>query len=76
MPEKIVERLKCYICLRPAENHHIRTRKSGGGDEKSNLIPLCRKHHTEIHTIGVKSMTKKYKLPIDASQIYPTRSDI
>jgi hypothetical protein len=69
------KKVNCYICGRLGENHHIHTRKAGGGDEPSNLIALCRQHHQEIHRCGVKTTTKKYRLPIDTSNIYPKRSD-
>lgn len=39
---------------------HVKTRGSGGTDDKKNLMPLCRKHHSERHTIGRKSMARKY----------------
>lgn len=68
--------LRCWICLKPGENHHIRTRGAGGGNEPTNVIPLCREHHTEIHKKGVRTMTQIYKLPIDTSGIYPKRTDI
>lgn len=45
-----------YVCY-----HHLQSRKSGGTDEKSNLMPLCLKHHNEIHTIGRTSMAEKRK---------------
>ena len=28
-------------------------------------LPLCRKHHIELHTIGILSFLKKYSKPID-----------
>lgn len=54
--------MKCEICGSPAEVHHIITRGSGGTDHKDNLLNLCRKHHTEIHTIGRESFSSKYEV--------------
>lgn len=32
-----------------AEIHHIRYRSHGGGDEATNLLPVCHRHHSMIH---------------------------
>lgn len=51
----------CLICrLRDADNHHVKSRGSGGSDDPFNLVPLCRKHHTEIHQIGTGTFSDKY----------------
>ena len=53
----------CVVCgLWPVDVHHIRTRGSGGGDELSNLMALCRRHHVEIHQTGRETFMRKYKL--------------
>lgn len=52
--------LVCTICGVKADKHHIKTRGSGGKDEKWNLIPLCRTHHVEIHKIGNTKFVEKY----------------
>lgn len=39
--------------------HHIKTRKSGGSDEPHNLMPLCHRHHVEIHALGIKKFSSK-----------------
>lgn len=41
--------------------HHIKTRGSGGSDEKENLMPLCFSCHTEVHKIGLLSFSERYK---------------
>lgn len=42
---------KCRICLtkRAYDVHHVLARSLGGRDEYTNLIPVCRGCHTEIH---------------------------
>jgi hypothetical protein len=40
--------------------HHIKSKGSGGPDEKWNLIPLCHEHHTEIHKKGTAYMIQQY----------------
>lgn len=77
--EELLEEIRmtpCLICHRvpskehPNDPHHITTRKAGGDDTRQNLMPLCRKHHTEIHkSIGkmawrypiIKSWLMKHK---------------
>jgi hypothetical protein len=55
------EHQPCAICGRQlADWHHIMTRKSGGPDDAWNLIPLCRQHHVEIHSVGRITFLKKY----------------
>lgn len=51
----------CVCCGNPDyDEHHIKTRKSGGGDERENLLDLCRLHHIEIHKIGMTKMIRKF----------------
>ena len=73
----LLKKRPCEVCGDPnSEWDHLRTRGAGGSDEPSNLQSLCRLHHQERHKIGLKSFVKKYNLPIDASGIYPKRSDV
>ncbi len=52
---------KCTACHRTGvDYHHIKTRKSGGGDDYQNLIPLCREHHVMVHTEGMNRLAAKY----------------
>lgn len=47
--------MKCLVCFKsPCDPCHIKTRGSGGHDKPDNIIPLCRKHHTEQGQIGWK----------------------
>lgn len=40
--------LPCCVCgFKPSDASHIKTRGSGGPDEEWNVVPHCRKHHTE-----------------------------
>lgn len=34
---------------------HVISKGAGGPDEHWNLMPLCRKHHIEQHTIGLST---------------------
>lgn len=55
---------KCIVeenCLGQFCLHHIKTRGSGGSDSENNQMPLCAKHHTEVHKIGLNTFAKKYR---------------
>lgn len=56
---------RCSICGDgPVDVDHVKTRGSGGGDNLSNLNPLCRDHHIERHAIGGKSFYLQYRFVI------------
>lgn len=52
----------CFVCGKPgpSDPHHITSKGAGGGDVVSNLIPLCRRHHTEIHKVGLSKFAWNY----------------
>lgn len=50
----------CVICGSLGERDHVVTRGSGGGDEETNIIWLCRIHHTLRHQKGVVWLADKY----------------
>lgn len=59
---------KCVVCGRPADLHHID--RVGAGRNRDEIIhegmevlPLCREHHTEAHTMPDKDFFDKYHLP-------------
>ena len=37
-----------------------------GGDDRGNLVPLCRQHHREQHQIGLRSFERKYDVDLTA----------
>ncbi len=47
-------------CFGQVVAHHVKTKKSGGGDVESNLWPLCVRHHRSIHDLGVYTFCKKH----------------
>lgn len=47
----------CYGDIDPA---HIKTVGAGAGESMSEMIPLCRKHHTLQHKIGFKSFCEQF----------------
>ena len=59
---------KCVICGRPADLHHVE--RVGMGRNREDIIhegmevlPLCREHHTEAHTMPDKDFFERYHLP-------------
>lgn len=57
---------RCIACGCDAELHHAEDRVGMGRDRKNiihtgmSVQPLCRKHHTEVHTIGQASFNAKH----------------
>ena len=51
----------CCICGHPAEAHHaVGRRGTGVKPSDYGTIPLCRRHHQEVHALGVDSFQKKH----------------
>lgn len=58
---------KCPICGKRADLHHYENIGMGRNrdtiiHEDMEVLPLCREHHTEIHTIGRDTFMQKYHL--------------
>lgn len=58
---------KCPICGKKADLHHYENIGMGRDrdtivHEGMEVLPLCREHHTEVHTIGRDSFMKKWHL--------------
>jgi len=62
--EEVLESVRSMPCIcckaTPSDPHHLTTRGAGGCDVYENLMPLCRKHHTEIHAVGVGKLSWKF----------------
>lgn len=41
----------CEVCgkHRPTEPHHVKSKGAGGGDERSNVVSICRTCHDSVH---------------------------
>jgi len=52
----------CLLCGSPppVDAAHIMSRGAGGPDEIWNLMPLCRKCHSEQHTVGIFTFTMSH----------------
>ena len=58
-----VRRQPCTIgqdCYGRGDPDHVTTHGAYGGDTPDNIMPLCRKHHTEKGAIGYAKMISKY----------------
>lgn len=53
----------CLVCKTVSVQrcfHHVKSRKSGGGDELWNLMPLCLEHHNQVHMSGLNHFANSY----------------
>lgn len=55
------------LCAGDTVHHHTKTKGSGGSD--FSCVPLCVKHHTEVHSIGTKTFQEKYNLDFQQERI-------
>jgi hypothetical protein len=58
---------RCCICGKLADLHHVQSVGSQGYRDKINHIglealPLCREHHTLLHSMGNKKFMETYHL--------------
>jgi len=58
---------RCCICGQPSDFHHCEGSRIGMGRDREEIpllnaygMALCRKHHTECHTIGEQTFNNKY----------------
>lgn len=68
-PFKIIDPCRyCSVpgCNQPADRHHTKTRavlSKVDWKKDEYQVDLCRRHHTEVHTIGPTSFCSKYNMP-------------
>lgn len=59
-----VKSQRCIVlnqCIGRIDPHHITTVGAGGGDTPDNIMPLCRKHHTEWD-LGIGKFLRRYPI--------------
>ena len=62
-----IRSLPCLIgrdCHGTVEAAHVRSRGAGG--KSSDLVPLCRGHHRELHDHGVRTWQCRYLIDLKA----------
>ena len=63
-----IKKQYCLICfMQPVDPDHLEAIGMGGNRKKPSekhytCIPLCRTHHTERHSLGLKRFESKYKI--------------
>ena len=63
--EKYIKEKPCTICGRtPVDAHHMEAVGMGGanrdGFKDYSCVPLCRHHHTEFHSAGIRCFESRY----------------
>ena len=58
---------KCLVCGKHADLHHVSAIGAGRNRDTIDhlgmeVLPLCREHHTEMHTIGKSEFFSKYHI--------------
>ena len=59
---------RCALCGKRCELHHVDSVGAHGGNRRRmnhlglRVLPLCRRHHHEIHRTGKETFLKKYFL--------------
>jgi hypothetical protein len=62
-----IKTLPCIICQRntPSDPHHTKTGGKGIKACDYTCVPLCHKHHVEIHTVGTRTFQRIYDVDFD-----------
>lgn len=64
-PRWLAWRGKRSGCWGDVDPDHVTSRGARGKDH-ANVVPLCRGHHDERHTIGIRTFEKRYGLDLEA----------
>ena len=59
-----IKKQPCIICgtTQGIDPHHVTSVGAGGTDKQDNVIPLCRKHHSWIHCVGLFEAIREYSI--------------
>jgi hypothetical protein len=63
---RFFEGLFCLVraeCAGSVNGHHVKTVAAGGKDY-ANEVPLCAKHHTEVHQLGRSRFERRYQVDL------------
>lgn len=57
-----IKKRPCVCCglTTGSDPDHILSKGAGGDDSENNVWPLCRRHHTERHSFGLRRLAAKY----------------
>lgn len=59
-----IRSLPCIVCRNPAEPHHTESGGVGLKGSDFSCVPLCRKHHRELHDMTVSEFESKYYIEL------------
>ena len=64
-----VRALDCFVsysvaCDGPIENAHTESGGAGRRADARFIVPLCRKHHRQLHELGVDTFGRAYKVDL------------
>jgi hypothetical protein len=58
-----IRRQGCLVCRRYAQAHHVHHAGLKGSDFET--VPLCGRHHMELHQVGQSAFERKYVLDLE-----------
>lgn len=59
----IIANIPCVICqYLPCENVHVISKGAGG--DWTKIVPMCSKHHRELHQIGIITFQEKHAVDL------------
>lgn len=59
---KKTSHIPCIVCGKaPTDRCHIKTVGSGGSNDDSNILIMCRDHHQEQHRLGFVRFIENHK---------------
>lgn len=61
--KEFIREQPCVICGNLADPHHVKTRGAHG--DNYYLIPICRPHHSQLHSKGQARFARDYNLDIN-----------
>lgn len=50
--------------LPPSDPAHVRSRGAGGKDW-ANVVPMCRRHHRQMHDVGIETFQARHGLALE-----------
>ena len=75
---KYIKSKHCLVCgVSPVDPDHLQTLKMGGenkgGLKDFSCVPICRKHHTERHDLGLRRFEEKHNINLWKEAFYLLR---
>ena len=61
---KFIREFSCVVCQAPppSDPHHSETGGRGTKASDTTCIPLCHRHHFQVHQVGKQSFAKMYDI--------------